>query len=65
MADRGRLEEVRGDLVEQRLERVVVVLVDEHDVDVGVLQLARGADAGEPAAEHEHPGARSPFLFSG
>ena len=39
------------ELVEERLERVVVVPVDEHDVGVGVLQLLHGADAGEAAAE--------------
>ena len=38
MADRRRLEQVGRDLVEQRLEGVVVVLVDEDDVDVGVLR---------------------------
>ena len=51
MADRRLLEQVGRDLVEQRLEGVVVVLVDEDDVDVGVLQLARRADPAEPAAE--------------
>ena len=43
------------ELVQQRLEGVVVVPVDEHDVDVGVLQLPRGADPGEAAAENEDP----------
>ena len=33
MADGRRLEQVGRDLVEQRLERVVVVPVDQHDVD--------------------------------
>ena len=32
--DRGRLEQVGGDLVQERLERVVVVPVDDRDVDV-------------------------------
>jgi hypothetical protein len=32
---------------------VVVVLVDEDDVDVGVLQLLGGAYPGEAAAEYE------------
>ena len=50
------LEQIGRDLVEQRLEGVVVVLVDEHDVDVGVLQLAGRADAGEAAAEDEDAG---------
>ena len=39
VADRGGLEQVGRDLVQERLEGVVVVLVDEDDVDVGVLQL--------------------------
>ena len=53
MADRGLLEEACGDLVQERLEGVVVVLVDEHDVDVALLQLLGGADPGEAAAEDE------------
>ena len=48
-----RLEQARRQLVQQRLERVVVVLVDENDVDVGLLQLVRGTDPGEAAAENE------------
>jgi hypothetical protein len=35
---------------------VVVVLVDEDDVDVGLPQLARGADPGEAAAEDDERG---------
>ena len=53
MPDRRRLEQVGGDLVEERLERVVVVLVDEHHVGVGVLQLPSGAEAGETATEDQ------------
>ena len=53
--DGDRLQQVGGDLVQERLERVVVVLVDEHDVHVGVLELACGADAGEAAAEDDDP----------
>ena len=53
MSDGRGLEQVGGELVQERLERVVVVLVHEHDVDVGVLQLPRGADAGEAAAQDE------------
>jgi hypothetical protein len=51
--DRRRLEEARRELVEQRLEGVVVVPVDEHDVDVGAAEPAGGADAGEASSEHE------------
>ena len=53
MADGGLLEQARGHLVQERLEGVVVVLVDEHDVDVALVQLLRGADPGEAAAEDE------------
>ena len=51
--DDGGLDQARGELVDERLERVVVVLVDEHDVRVGVLQLLHGADTGEAAAEDD------------
>ena len=60
MADRRLLEQARGHLVEQRLEGVVVVLVDQHDVGVALLQLLRGADPGEAAAEDED--ARTPTV---
>jgi hypothetical protein len=53
MADGRLLEQAGRELVEQRLERVVVVAVDEHHLGVGVLELLRGADAGEAAAENE------------
>ncbi len=56
MPDGGRLEQARRELVEQRLEGVVVVLVDEHDVDVRAPELAGGADPGEAAAEDENAG---------
>ena len=62
MADGGLLEQPCRDLVQERLEGVVVVLVDEHDVDVALVQLLRGADPGEAAAEDEDArprGARS------
>ena len=49
----GRLQQVGRELVEERLERVVVVLVDEDDVGVGVLQGPGRADAGEAAAEDD------------
>ena len=55
MSNGGRLEETRRQLVEQRLEGVVVVLVDDDDVDVGLLQLVGGADPGEASAENEDP----------
>ena len=50
-------EHRRRDLVQQRLELVVVVLVDERDVDVVVLRELPGAgDAGEPAADDRRRG---------
>ncbi len=59
VADGRLLQEAGRKLVEQRLERVVVVLVDDHDLDVGLRERLRRADAGEPAAENEN--ARPPF----
>ena len=53
MADRGRLEEVGRDLVQERLERVVVVLVDDEDVGGCILQLLGRSDACEPAAQDQ------------
>ena len=52
VADRRRFEEPGGELVEERLEGVVVVPVDDDDVGVGVLELLGGADAAEAAAEN-------------
>ena len=54
MSDGGRLEQPRGELVEQRLEGVVVVLVDDDDVGVFLAQLLSDPDAGEAAAEDQH-----------
>ena len=51
-----RVEQPGGELVEERLERVVVVPVDENDLGVGVLELLRRADSGEPAAEDQDTG---------
>src|SRR5690348_15764897 len=62
MPHRVGLEEVTRELVQQRLERVVVVLVDEDHVRVGVLQLSGCADAAEAAAEDEHPRPPTRFL---
>ena len=58
--DGRRLEQPGRQLVQQRLEGVVVVPVDEHDVDVGVLQLPCGADPREAAAENEDPRSLAP-----
>jgi hypothetical protein len=51
--DGGGLDQPGGELVEHRLEGVVVVPVDQHDVGVGVLQRLRGTDAAEAAAEDQ------------
>ena len=59
MTDGAGLEETRRELVEERLKGVVVVLVDEHDLRVGVLELTGRAHAGEAAAEDEHPRTRA------
>ena len=55
VADRGGLEQAGGELVQKRLKGVVVVLVDQHDVGVGMLQLVGGADPCEPSAEDDDP----------
>ena len=53
MPDSCLVEQPGGELVEERLEGVVVVPVDENDLGVGVLELLRRADSGEPAAEDQ------------
>ena len=57
-ADFFRREVAGADLVEQRLERVIVVAVDEDNLGVRVLERLRCTDAGEASAENEHPRAR-------
>ena len=59
MAYGGLLEQTGRKLVQERLERVVVVLVDQHHFSVGILQVLRGADPGEASAEDQHARARS------
>ena len=53
MPDLRRLQQSRRDLVEQRLEGVVVVLVDDHDVHVRLLQCSRCPDSRKAAAEYQ------------
>ena len=48
-----RLQQVGCDLVEERLEGVVVVLVHDHDFHVGFLQRARRTHAREATAEDQ------------
>jgi hypothetical protein len=65
MPDGRLLQQARRDLVQQRLERVVVVLVDDDDLGVALLQLLRGTDPGEAAAEDEHAGSAVALAWSG
>ena len=53
VTDGARLEKARRELVQERLEGVVVVPVDENDVCVGLLQAQRGAQPAEPSAEDD------------
>ena len=55
MSDAGRLEHAGGELVKHRLKGVVVVLVDEHNLRVGLAKLLCRADAGEAATEDQNP----------
>ena len=55
VTDGGGLEEVGRDLIQERLERVVVVLVHEQDVGVGVPELLDSADPAEPTPQHDDP----------
>jgi hypothetical protein len=55
VADARRLEQAGRELVQQRLKRVVVVVIDQHHVGVRLLQLLRRADAGEAAAQDHDP----------
>jgi hypothetical protein len=56
VSDCGPLEQPGRDLVQERLEGVVVVLVDEHHVDVALREFLGGADASEAAAQDEDAG---------
>jgi hypothetical protein len=62
VAARRRLEQVGGDLVQERLKGVEVVPVDQRHVDVGVFQPPGRGDAAEAAPEHEHLRAPGPRL---
>ena len=58
MADGGGLEQPAGNLVQERLEGVVVVGVHQHDVHRRVLQFPGGADPREAPTEDDHARAR-------
>ncbi len=49
--DVGRIERRRSDLVEERLEEMVVAAVEKRHAHGGAPELSRGVQAGEPAAE--------------
>ena len=53
VADRGRLDQAGGKLVEKRLEGVVVVAVDQHHVDVRLLQLLGRTYPAEASAQDQ------------
>ena len=57
MADRRLLEQAGRHLVQERLEGVVVVLVDEDDVDVAFFSFCAAPMPGEAAADDEDAGA--------
>jgi hypothetical protein len=44
-----------GDLIQQRLEQMVVGPVHDRDVDLGSGQGTRSPDPAEPAADDDHP----------
>src|SRR2546422_6181853 len=50
------LEAGRGDLVEERLEEVVVVTIHQHHGDGGPAERARGAQAAGSGAHDDHRG---------
>src|SRR5262245_9430542 len=54
--DLCRRQRANGDLVEQRLEQVMVRAVDEHDLNGGVLQRFGGGQAGESSADDDNDG---------
>src|SRR5271166_1677679 len=51
MPDRRGLEQIGRHLIQQRLEGVVVVLIDQHDINLSVLQCLRCPQSGEPSTE--------------
>jgi hypothetical protein len=54
MAARCGFQQVGGHLVQERLEGVVVVLVDHRDIDLGLLELPGHTHAAEATAKDEH-----------
>jgi hypothetical protein len=60
---RHRRKQVGSDLVQQRLKRVIVMPVDDHHVHVGLAQLPRRADTGEPSTENKDTRTRALIGF--
>ena len=54
----------RGDLIQQRLEDVVVVTIDDRHVAGHAAKPARGRQSGEPAANDDHLGEGWHLLYS-
>jgi hypothetical protein len=54
MSNGSALEQVGSDLIEQRLEGVVVVLVDQHDLGIGLLERPRSSDSRKTSPENEY-----------
>ena len=65
-ADFFRRQVAGADLVEQRLERVIVMAVDDRDVRVGAAQRPGRVQPGETAADDHNPraGAHRPLSLS-
>ena len=53
-ADVRRVQHGGGDLIQQRLEQVVIGAIEERDAHGRVGQSPRGRDTGEPAADDHH-----------
>ena len=51
--DRPRMERCGGDLVEEGLKEMVIVLVDHHDVRIRPSQCASGRHTGKPASNDD------------
>ena len=65
VADGRLLEQARCHLVQQRLERVVVVLVHDHDLDVALLQLLRSWEEADRRPELVEDGALNVVVVGG
>jgi hypothetical protein len=59
VSDCRLFEQAGRDLVEERLEGVVVVLVDDHHIDVALAELLGGPDPSETSPQHNDAGAAS------